>query len=303
MLWMVLRSAVISFLDHKCMKLSASLAYYTIFSLPPLLLLIISLCSIFYGRQAIQGEIIQLISGYVGSETAFQIQTALANTALSGNNIFATATGIIMLILGATGIFGEIQDSINFIWGLKTKPEKGWLALIINRLLSFSMILVMGFILLVSLTLNTFMDLFFKKLEEFFPAYIIRLVLYLDYAFIFIVIVTLFAMIFKILPDASIRWKHVMNGAIATGILFMAGKYLISYYLSFNTTVSAYGTTGSIIILLLWVYYSAIILYFGAEFTHAYARHHGIIIRPNKYAVFIDKIIVEKKDNLSVQSE
>lgn len=295
-IWKVLKETVSSFLDDKCVKLSAALAYYTIFSLPPMLVIIITICSFFYGEKAIQGELYDIIRGYVGAEAAMQIEDVLANISITGNNLWATIIGIGMLLFGATGIFGEIQDSINFIWGLKAKPEKSWLTLIINRLVSFSMVLVIGFILLVSLTLNTLLDVLFERLEALFPDYIVKLVYYVDYVLIFTIIVLLFALIFKILPDAIIKWRHVLTGAVVTGVLFMIGKYVISLYLTDTYIISAYGGTGSLIVLLLWVYYSSIILYFGAEFTQSFARHRGVRIEPNRFAVRIHKEPKEKKE-------
>lgn len=296
-IWNILKDTITEFLDDKCMKLSAALAYYTIFSLPPMLVIIIVIGSFFYGEEAIQGELFGVMRGYVGDGAASQIEDVLANISITGNNLWATIIGVGMLLFGATGIFGEIQDSINLIWGLKAKPEKSWLTLIINRLVSFSMVLVIGFILLVSLLLNTLLEVFFNTLKEYFPDYLVELVYYVDYALIFAIIVFLFSLIFKVLPDAVIKWKHVLVGAAVTGVLFMVGKYVIGMFLTDTYLISAYGGTGSLIVLLLWVYYSSIILYFGAEFTQAYVRHTGMRIRPNKYAVFVQQVDIEKEDN------
>lgn len=297
LIWNILKDTIGEFTDDKCMKLSAALAYYTIFSLPPMLVIIIVVCSFFYGEEAIRGELFGTMRGYVGDDAASQIENVLANITVTGNNIWATIIGIGMLLFGATGIFGEIQDSINLIWGLKAKPEKSWLALIINRLISFSMILVIGFILLVSLMLNTLLEVFFNTLESYFPDAIVRLIYYIDYVLIFGIIMLLFSLIFKVLPDAIIKWKHVFVGAAVTGLLFMIGKYVIGMFLTDTYLISAYGGTGSLIVLLLWVYYSSIILYFGAEFTQSYVRHMGMKIRPNKYAVFVESLDIEKEDN------
>ncbi len=295
--WNILKDTISGFLTDKCVKLSAALAYYTIFSLPPMLVIIIVICSFFYGEEAIRGELFGVMRGYVGDGAASQIENVLANISITGNNLWATIIGIGMLLFGATGIFGEIQDSINLIWGLKAKPEKSWLTLIINRLLSFSMILVIGFILLVSLMLNTLLEIFFNTLESYFPDEIVRLVYYADYLLIFVIIVLLFSLIFKVLPDAVIKWKHVLVGATVTGLLFMIGKYVIGMFLTDSYLISAYGGTGSLIVLLLWVYYSSIILYFGAEFTQSYVKHSGTRIRPNKYAVFVEHTSIEKDSN------
>jgi membrane protein len=299
----IFKESCLGFIDDKVLKLSAALAYYTIFSLPSMLIVIIGLCGIFYGKDAIQGEIFFQINQYVGAEAALEIQHILQKMALHHDSFVATTVGIITLLLGATGMFGEIQDSINSIWGLKTKPEKGWIKIILNRLLSFSMVVVLGFILLVSLLLNVLLETFFDHLKKHFSEGLIDNLYAVDHLLMFGVIALLFAFIFKVLPDAKILWKDVWIGAVVTAVFFLLGKLLISYYLSHNKQISAYGAAGSLIVILLWVYYSAIILYFGAEFTHVYARHHGRAIAPNKYAVWVEKNIVEKKLNTEVHNK
>jgi membrane protein len=201
--------------------------------------------------------------------------------------------GGITLLIGATTVFAEIQDSINTIWGLKPKPKKGWLKLIQNRFLSFSVIASLGFLLLVSLGVTALIEGLSERLRANFPEvtvvvfYIINLVLTL------IVVTSIFAVIFKVLPDANIKWKDVWAGAIATAVLFLLGKFAISFYISKSEVGSTYGAAGSLVVLLLWVYYSSIILYFGAEFTKAYALKYGSEIHPNKYAVTMKTVEVE----------
>ncbi|MBX2922319.1 MAG: YihY/virulence factor BrkB family protein [Chitinophagaceae bacterium] len=288
--WKILRQSAIDFIDDRVMKLSAALAYYTIFSLPGLLIIVIWIMDMFYGEAAVEGTIYGQISSLVGRDAAMQIQQTIRNATLSYQSGFAAVVGIATLVIGATSIFGEIQDSINLIWRLKAKPRKGWLKLIINRLLSFSIIVSLGFILLVSLILNTLMDAFINRLTLAFPetqvfvAYIFNIVL------TFVVTSFLFGLIFKVLPDAKVEWKHVRMGAFTTALLFMAGKFAIGYYLGQNKMSSAYGAAGSVILILLWVYYSAIILYFGAIFTRVYAIHKGSHIYPNEYAVWIKEV-------------
>jgi membrane protein len=299
----ILKDSCSGFIDDKVLKLSAALAYYTIFSLPSMLIVVIGLCGIFYGKEAIQGEIFFQINQYVGAEAALEIQHILQKMALHHDSFIATTIGIITLLFGATGMFGEIQDSINSIWGLKTKPEKGLIKIVLNRLLSFSMVVVLGFILLVSLLLNVLLETFFDHLKKHFSEGLIDNLYAVDHLIMFGVIVLLFAFIFKVLPDAKILWKDVWIGAFVTALLFLLGKFIIGYYLSHSKQISAYGTAGSLIVILLWVYYSAIILYFGAEFTQVYAQHHGRAIAPNKYAVWIEKNIIEKKLNTEVHNK
>ena len=303
--WKITAQTFADFFNHRVLKLSAALAYYTIFSLPGLIIIIIWVSDIFYGREAIEGTIYHQIEGFVGKEPAIQIQETIRNATLSSDSGFATLVGLATLLLGATSVFGEIQDSINLIWRLKAKPRKGrgWLKLIINRLLSFSMIVTLGFLSLVSLLINGLMDTFITRLTQSFPETQIILVYTFNLLVTFASISLLFAIIFKVLPDARIKWKHVRIGAVTTALLFMAGKFLISYYLGHSRMSSVYGAAGSIIVILLWVYYSSIILYFGAAFTRVYAIHKGSHIYPDNYAVWIEQVEVESKQSLQEQPE
>jgi len=273
--------------DDKAMKFSASLSYYTIFSIAPFLAIIISFGSFFLGRDAIQGELYPQINGLLGDEAALQIQQMITNIHLSKNSAFATIVSFIVLIIGATGIFSEIQDSINHIWGLKSKPKRGLLKMVLNRLISFSLIISLGFLLMVSLLLNTLVEALSNQLMRFLPNNGIYVVTILNNCILFILLALLFGIIFKVLPDARIKWKDVMVGAVTTAILFMIGKFCIGFYLGHSNLGSLYGAAGSIIIVMLWVYYSAVILYFGAEFTKVYAKLYGGEILPNDYAVWI----------------
>lgn len=304
-LWKILKQTVTDFFNNRILKLSAALAYYTIFSLPGLLIIVIWVTDIFYGQEAVEGSVYGQIEQLVGPQAALQIQETIRNATLSGEGSFATIIGLITLIIGATSIFGEVQDSINQIWCLKSKPKKGkgWLKLIINRLLSFSMVLSLGFLLMVSLIINGLVDILIDRLTRIFPdtevivAYIFNLIL------TFGITSFLFGLIFKVLPDARIKWKHVRAGAFTTAVLFMGGNFLISFYLGQNKMSSAYGAAGSIIVILLWVYYSAIILYFGAAFTRAYAIHTGSHIYPNNYAVWVEEVEVQSQQSLQKQSD
>ncbi|WPV68376.1 YihY/virulence factor BrkB family protein [Chitinophaga sp. LS1] len=296
--WQILKQTFSDFMDDKVLKLSAALSYYTIFSIAPMLIVIITLCEVFLGKEAIEGSIYGQINAFVGNDAALQIQQMIKNAALSGDSTWATVVGIVTLIFGATGVFGEIQDSINFIWQLKAKPKNGILKILINRLLSFSMVISLGFILLVSLALNGLIELFSKQLARLLPEVTMVLVYVINLCLTFGVISLLFAIIFKVLPDAKIKWKHVIVGAMTTSVLFMAGKFGIGFYLGASKVGTAYGAAGSIVIILLWVYYSAIILYFGAEFTQVYVQYHGEQIRPNEYAVYVKEIPVELETNL-----
>jgi len=292
-IWKVLKNTFKGFSDHRITKMSSSLAYYTIFSLAPLLIIIISLSGLFLGKDAAEGKIYEQLSNFIGPDTASQLQTMIQNASLTGKSKFAAIVGVATLIIGATTVFAQIQDSINFIWGIKPKPKKGWLNMLKNRFLSFSVIVGLGFLLLVSLTISTLIETFSNSLKVHFPQ-ITVVVLYVINVVITLIVTTLiFGAIFKVLPDAKIKWRDVLAGAITTAVLFMLAKFGISFYISKSNVGSTYGAAGSLIILLLWIYFSAIILYFGAEFTKAYTIEFGSEIHPENYAVTTKTVEVE----------
>ncbi len=303
--WTITKQSFADFIDNKVFKLSAALAFYTIFSLPAMLIIIISVSDLFYGRSAIEGTLYHQISGFVGADAAKQIQETIRAAALTKNSYFATMVGVVTLLFGATSVFSEIQDSINHIWKLKAKPRKGkgLLKLIVNRLLSFSLVVSLGFLLLVSLLINGMMDALLDHLTKVFPELTVIMVYIFNLVLTFGITALLFAMIFKVLPDARIKWKHVRVGAFTTAAFFMVGKFLIGYYLGHSQFSATYGTAGTVIVMLLWVYYSAMILYFGAVFTHVYAVHTGSRIYPNNYAVWVQQIEVESEKSIQQQPE
>lgn len=292
-LFEVLKNSFTGFSDHKVTKLSASLAYYTIFSMGPLLIVIISICGIFLGREAIEGEIYTQLEGFMGKDTALTLQDIIKKAAISGKGTIAVIIGGVTLLVGATTVFAEIQDSINTVWGLKPKPKRGWLKMIQNRLLSFSVIISLVFLLLVSLGVTSIIDGFSNRLSSHFSGVSVVFFYILNQVITLVVISGIFGVIFKVLPDAQIRWKDVTFGAIVTALLFMIGKFGISFYISKSDVGSTYGAAGSLVVLLLWTYYSSIILYFGAEFTKAYAVAYGAEIHPSHYAVTTREVEVE----------
>lgn len=299
--WKVIKRSFADFFANNVLKLSASLAFSTIFSLPGLLIIIIWLSNIFYRREVVEGSLYGQMAKFIGKDAAASIQETMRNSLSSGGSHFATIVGFVALVIGATSVFGEIQDSINLLWKLKAKPKKGkgWLRLIINRLLSFSMIVSLGFILLVSLVINGAMDIIINSLLRNFPNVTVILVYIVNLIVTFLITALVFGLIFKVLPDARIQWKHVRAGAFTTALFFMIGKFLISYYLGHSTVSTAYGAAGSTIIVLLWVYYSSSILYFGASFTREYAIESGSHIYPNNYAVWVEQVEVHSKKPLT----
>jgi len=298
-IWQVLKQTFQDLGDLRITRMSAALAYYTVFSIAPMLIIIITLCDIFLGRDAIEGQIYGQIKSFVGSDAALQIQQLIRNATISKDVSWASVIGVVALILAATGVFTEIQNSINLIWRLKAKPRKGWLKMLLNRLLSFSMVVSLGFILLVSLVVNAALGLLTDQLVRAFPEAQVYIVYAINLLLQFIIISLLFGIIFKVLPDAKIHWKNVRAGAFTTALLFMLGKFVIGFYLGKSHISSSYGAAGSLVIILLWVYYSSAILYFGASFTREYAVEAGSQIYPSKYAVWVEQIEVHSKKSLA----
>ena len=285
----VLKEAAKAFSGDNAVKLSAALSYYTIFAIGPLLVIVLSLSGIFLGEAAVEGKLYGQIRGLIGSEAAKQVQEIIQNIQKTNNSTIGAIIGGIVLVIGATGIFAEIQDSINYIWSLKAKPKRGFIKLLMNRLLSFSLIISLGFLLIVSLVANALMDILNERLTRFFPDTMVYIIYGLNIVLLLAVISLLFAIIFKVLPDGKIKWKDAFVGAFFTSILFLIGKSAIGYYLGNSKLGSTYGTAASVVIILTWVYYTSIILYFGAEFTKIYALEFGGGIVPNETAVFIIK--------------
>ncbi len=287
--WHILKRAGENFSEDDCVKLAASLSYYTIFAIAPLLIIIISIVGSIFGRDAVQGNVYGQLQSLVGSKAALQIQDIIANVQNSHNTTIGTIIGIIILFIGATGIFTEIQGSINFIWSVKAKPKKGWLKYLINRALSFVLVLTMGFLLVVTLISSTLLTLLGDRLEKSFPNGTVYFLSTINIVLLLVVITGLFMVIYKVLPDAIISWRDAFVGSVFTALLFLAGKYLIGIYLGKIKLDVTYGTAASVVIILTWVYYSSLILYFGAEFTRAFALESGHGIKPKSTAVFILK--------------
>jgi membrane protein len=287
--WDLVKVAALEFAEDNGTKLSASLAYYTIFSIGPLLMVVITLTGLFYKKEDISAGIFDQASQLVGSSGAQQLKDMLDNISVQKNTKLFNIIGIAVLVFGATGIFTEIQSSINYIWSIKAKPKKSWVKYLTDRLLSFSLIVGSGFLLLVTLFINIIVDVLNTRLERFIGNADIVLLQFVNVGILYVVVTFLFAVVYKVLPDARIYWRDALTGAAFTGILFLIGKFLIGYYLGNSSTISTYGAAASLIILLSWVYYSSIILYFGAEFTKVYAMKWGKGITVFDTAVYIVK--------------
>lgn len=300
--WKLLKKSFVGFSDDKVLKMSGSLAYFTVFSIGPMLMIIIFLADLFYGGSA-EGTVYKHLNGLIGVDAASQIEEIIKNGSLAGKSTITAVVGFVTLLIGATGVFAEIQDSINTIWNLKPKPKKGWVKMLVNRLLSFSVIIGLGFVLLVSLLVNGAIEYLMEQLKARFPNLAVIAVYIINLLITFTVISSLFAIIFKVLPDAIIKWKDVLVGAMATAILFMAGKFGITFYIINSDIGGTYGAAGSMVALLVWVYYSSVILYFGAEFTKAYAAEYGSSIHPNHYAVWVKNVEIEEESGSLKQQE
>jgi membrane protein len=272
--------------EDRAPRLGAALAYYTVFSLAPLLIIVIAIAGLAFGRQAAEGSIVTQIRGLVGDQGAQMIQTMIQNASKPSSGIIATIIGVVTLLFGALGVFGALQDALNTIWEVTLKPNRGILGLIKNRLLSLTMVLGTGFLLLVSLVISAVLAGLSGYLDSLFPgaSTILEIV---NLVISFLVVVLLFALIFKILPDADIAWRDVWIGAFITALLFVIGRFALSFYLGRAASTSTYGAAGSLVILLLWIYYAAQILFFGAEFTQVYANRYGSRVKPSEDAVAV----------------
>ena len=301
--WGLLKDSFKGFSDDKVLKLSGALAYFTAFSIAPMMIVMIFFADLFYGRAAVEGTIYGQIKGFVGMDAAAQIQGIIKSASLNGKSHVMATIGFVTLVVGATSVFSEIQDSINMIWNLKPKPKKGWLKMLMNRVLSFSVVVGLGFLLLVSLVITGLVEALSDRLYHFFPDITVAVVYIVNLIITFAVTTLLFGVIFKVLPDARIKWRDVLTGAITTSALFMLGKFAIGFYIGKSNVGTSYGTAGSFVVILLWIYYSAIILYFGAEFTKAYAAKYGSRIEPNQYAVWVKQVEVEEAEGSLKQQE
>lgn len=280
----LLKESVKEWQEDEALQLGAALAYYTIFSIAPMLLVVIGIAGLAFGREAVQGQIVGQIQGLVGRDGAEAIQTMIANAGQHEGGLFATIIAFVTILFGATGVFVQMQTTLNHIWDVKPKPDQGIKGMLRARAAAFGMLLGVGFLLLVSLVLSTALAAMDSYVVGLMPGAELLLRV-LGFAVSFAVVTLLFAMIFRFLPDVKIEWRDVMFGAAVTALLFTIGKFLIGLYLGNSSVASVYGAAGSLVIILLWAYYSSQILFFGAELTQVWARQRGSHIVPDKHAV------------------
>jgi membrane protein len=272
--------------EDRASQLAAALAYYTIFSITPLLIIAIAIAGSIFGKDAARGEIVGQIQGLVGRQGAEVIEVGLNNASQPELSNIASIISIGLLLLGASGVFAQLQDALNSIWNVKPKPGSGLWDLIRKRLLSFGMVLAIGFLLLVSLVISAALSGLSNYRSSVLPGFDVFWQV-LNFLISFGFISLLFALMYKYLPDVKITWRDVSIGATITALLFTIGKYILGLYLGAGSFGSTYGAAGSLVIFLVWVYYSAQILLFGAEFTQVYARRYGSQIRPNRHSQYL----------------
>jgi membrane protein len=273
-IFVLLKATYSEWSRDKAPRMSAALAYYTIFSLAPLLIIAIAIAGLAFGVQAAQGEITGQIQGLIGRDGAKAIQAMIQSAHKPAHGAIASAVGVIALFVGASGVLGEMQDALNSIWHVSPEVTTGFRSFIKARFLSFGMVFGIGFLLLVSLLLSAFLAAVAKYVGGILPIPAVLLES-LDFLFSLLSITVLFAMIFKLLPNTKIAWSDVWVGAVLTSLLFTAGKFVIGFYIGKSVSASAYGAAGSLVIVVAWIYYSALLLYFGAEFTRVYANALG----------------------------
>jgi membrane protein len=285
--WATVKETASDWSDDNASRLAAALAYYSLLSLAPLLVIVIAVAGLFYGPDAARGKIAGELGAVVGGEAALGIQSVAASARSQTGGIISTVVGVVTLFVGASGVFGELQSSLNTIWEVKPKPGRGVLGQLKDRFLSFTMVLGVAFLLLVSLVLSALLSALGTTVAGALPGGegIWQVV---TFFVTFSLVTTLFALIFKYVPDARIQWRDVWLGAAVTALLFTIGKFLLGLYLGKAAPGSSYGAAGSIIALVVWVYYAAQILFLGAEFTQVQARRQGAGIQPSKNAMPAD---------------
>ena len=287
-LWGAFRATLKTFASENYLRYSASLSYYTIFSLAPLLIITISLFGYFLGRPAMEGRIFSEIRSQVGDGAAMQIQQMIQHVASPQNSFIARVAGIVVMVIGIIAVFTDVQDAINNIWKLKPIPRLNRRSYLIRRIISLSIFSIIGCLLVLSLIINLLIDITGNYLVGLFADASVYIVFTINRIFIIAIVAILFMFIFKYLPDGKVNWKDAIKGAIFTSILFMIGKAAIGYFLGNFRTASTYGVAGSLMILLLWIYYSSVIVYFGATFTKVYACMYGGKVNPRSYAVYLE---------------
>jgi membrane protein len=279
----LLKESFISWNKNDPFPKGATIAYYTLFSLPSLLIIVMTIASSFFEREAVQGRITGQISDFIGGDSAKAIETMIVNVSESEDSTLAIIFSIGMVLFAATGVFFQLKKTMNNIWSVAAR-KANFIRMLIDRLISFSMVLVIGFLLLISLVISAVLNILKEHIEQISERLTAVLVDALNFGISFLILTTLFAALFKLLPDVKIRWKITYIGAALTAVLFLLGEFLISFYFGRSEPASVYGAAASVVIILLWVNYICLILFFGAEFTVKYAEYKNEHVEPNKFA-------------------
>ena len=295
-IWKIIKQSFQDFFPQNPFRHCAAIAYYTVFSLPGMAIIAVMVAGSFYEQDAVRTELLNQVRLLMGSSSSEQIQELMNKAVLAADSIVLKVIGIGTLVISATTVFASFQDSINAIWHIRPKPEKQIFNFLLNRLLSLAMIVSIGFLLLVSLMADTLIAILGDAVAILFTDLSLVLVMTINFLFSFTIITLVFMAIFKVLPDAQVRWGHVWKGAIITAVLFIGGKFIIGFYLSQSQIGDAYGAAGSLVALLTWVYYSVLIVLYGAQFTFTYNKLMGNTILPDKDAVAIRVEEIESKN-------
>jgi membrane protein len=283
--WELIRDTFKDWSEDKAARLGAALAYYTVFAIGPLLVIVIAIAGLVFEAEAAERQVIGTIRSLVGQSGSELIEQTIENANKGGENVVASAFGIGILLFGAAGVFGQLKDALNTIWEVKPKPNAGVLGMVRERFLSFTMVLGTGFLLLVSLVLSAGITALSTYLQGILPGSDLLWQI-LNIVFMIVVVTVMFALLYKYLPDVKIAWKDVWLGAFVTTLLFLAGQLALGIYLGSGSVGSAFGAASSLVVILVWVYYSAQIFFFGAEFTQVYAHKYGSRLQPKEYAEF-----------------
>ena len=290
----IMQNAVGFWTQSNAFSLAGSLAFYTLFSLAPVVIIAVTIIGVVLGEDAAQGQIVAQLQDVMGEEAARVVENAVASSRIQESGLFPTIAGVITLMIGATTVFAQMQFSLNAIWSVTSKPSRNNLFILLKaRLFSLMVVVSIGFVLLVSLLMGVALRAILNFTVQFVP-FVEFLLGTTEVLIALAVMIGLFTTIFKVLPDVQLRWRDVLLGAIVTALLFSLGRYGISAYLAYTATASAYGAAGSVVLVLLWVYYSSLILLFGAAFTRSYLEFRGQHVRPSDTAVVVNRQLVEE---------
>lgn len=293
--WQLTKRTFKEFGDDRPLDYAAIIGFYTIFSLPAVLIILVRLAGSVFGEEAVEGELVRQVGGIVGRNSAVQIQSIIRNADQSASTTIGTIVGVATMLFSATTVFVALQDSLNAIWEVRAKPERGWLKLVTDRVLSLAMVISLGFLLLVSLSVDVVMGLINEYLREQLTGVAVYFITAGNIIVSILISTLIFAAIFKVLPDAKIKWVNVWVGASVTAVLFTVGKFILNIYFQHDPLSDTYGAAGSLVLILVWIYYTSVIVLLGAEFTQVFSREHDRGIRPQENAVKVEVHEVERE--------